>query len=71
LGLALFSLPFELQPGGDPRNYNYYPYIGAGPEVEDLITRPIEEVLEKLKVENYQHSAGLSSITIEFSWGTC
>ena len=73
--LALFSLPLELQPGGDrPEITITTPYIGAGPaEVEDLITRPIEEVLEEVEgVEEITSNsrAGLSSITIEFSWGT-
>jgi len=37
--LALFSLPLELQPGGDRPDLITTPYIGAGPaEVEDLIT---------------------------------
>ncbi|PSB28942.1 efflux RND transporter permease subunit [Chlorogloea sp. CCALA 695] len=73
--LALLSLPLELQPGGDrPEITITTPYIGAGPaEVEDLITRPIEEVLEEVEgVEEITSNsrAGLSSITIEFNWGT-
>ncbi len=73
--LALFSLPLELQPGGDrPEITITTPYIGAGPaEVEDLITRPIEEVLEEVEgVEEITSNsrAGLSSITMEFNWGT-
>ena len=49
--IALFNLPLELQPGGDkPEISITTPYIGAGPaEVEDLITRPIEEVMEKVE----------------------
>jgi hydrophobic/amphiphilic exporter-1 (mainly G- bacteria), HAE1 family len=73
--VALFRLPLELQPGGDrPEISITTPYIGAAPsEVEDLVTRPIEEVLEE--VEGVQEissnsRAGLSSINIEFDWGT-
>jgi len=41
---------FELQPGGDPENYNILPYIGAGPaEVEDLITARLKKCWRKLK----------------------
>jgi HAE1 family hydrophobic/amphiphilic exporter-1 len=73
--IALMSLPLELQPGGDrPEITISTPYIGAGPaEVEDLITRPIEEVLDEVEgVEEItsQSLAGFSNITTEFSWGT-
>jgi HAE1 family hydrophobic/amphiphilic exporter-1 len=72
--VGLFRLPLELQPGGDrPEITITTPYIGAGPaEVEDLITRPIEEVLEEVEgVEEITSNsrAGLSSINIEFDWG--
>ncbi len=73
--LALFNLPLELQPGGDrPEISISTNYIGAGPnEVEDLITRPIEEVMES--VEGVQEitstsAPGRSSINLEFEWGT-
>ncbi len=73
--IALFNLPLELQPGGDrPEISISTPYIGAGPaEVEDLITRPIEEVMEE--VEGVQEitstsRAGSSAINLEFKWGT-
>lgn len=73
--IALFNLPLELQPGGDrPEITISTPYIGAAPaEVEDLITRPIEDVLDEVEgVEEItsQSLAGFSTITMEFSWGT-
>lgn len=48
--LALFQLPLELQPGGDrPEISITTPYLGVSPaEVEDLVTRPIEERLEEV-----------------------
>ncbi|WP_330204258.1 efflux RND transporter permease subunit [Cyanobacterium sp. Dongsha4] len=71
--LALFQLPLELQPGGDtPEISIRTPYSGASPaEVEDLVTRPIEERLEE--VPGVQEiistsSSGLSNINVEFSW---
>lgn len=73
--IALFSLPLELQPGGDkPEISISTPYIGAGPaEVEDLITRPIEEVMEAVEgVQEISSNSrpGFSSINLEFEWGT-
>ena len=72
---SFLSLPLELQPGGDrPEISISTSYIGAGPpEVEDLITRPIEEVMEE--VEGVQEitstsRSGSSSINLEFTWGT-
>jgi hydrophobic/amphiphilic exporter-1 (mainly G- bacteria), HAE1 family len=72
--VGLFRLPLELQPGGDrPEITITTPYIGAGPaEVEDLITRPIEEVLEEVEgVQEITSNSrpGVSSINIEFDWG--
>ncbi|WP_324282990.1 efflux RND transporter permease subunit [Cyanobacterium aponinum UTEX 3221] len=71
--LALFQLPLELQPGGDtPEISIRTPYSGASPaEVEDLVTRPIEERLEE--VPGVQEiistsSSGLSNINVEFAW---
>ena len=69
---ALFSLPLELQPGGDrPEITVTTTYPGAGPtEVEDLVTRPIEEQMEQvLGVQEISSSsrAGRSSITLEFT----
>ncbi|MGB5712948.1 MAG: efflux RND transporter permease subunit, partial [Waterburya sp.] len=71
--LALFQLPLELQPGGDrPEITITTSYLGASPaEVEDLVTRPIEERLEE--VQGVQEitsssSAGQSSISVEFDW---
>ena len=73
--ICLFSLPLELQPGGDrPEISIRTNYIGAGPaEVEDLITRPIEEVMEEVEgVQEITSSSrsGSSSINLEFAWGT-
>jgi HAE1 family hydrophobic/amphiphilic exporter-1 len=73
--IALFSLPLELQPGGDkPEISITTPYVGAGPaEVEDLITRPIEAVMEKVEgVQEISSNSrpGLSAINLEFEWGT-
>jgi hydrophobic/amphiphilic exporter-1 (mainly G- bacteria), HAE1 family len=73
--IALFRLPLELQPGGDrPEITITTPYIGAAPaEVEDLITRPIEERLEEIEgVQEIvsQSLSGISTITLEFDWGT-
>ncbi|NJO47001.1 MAG: efflux RND transporter permease subunit [Oscillatoriales cyanobacterium RM2_1_1] len=73
--LALFSLPLELQPGGDrPEITISTPYPGAGPEeVEDVITRPIEEMMEQVQgVQEVSSSSasGRSSITLEFDWGS-
>ncbi len=73
--ISLLGLPLELQPGGDrPEISIRTNYIGAGPaEVEDLITRPIEDVMED--VEGVQEitsasRAGSSRINLEFTWGT-
>ena len=73
--LALFQLPLELQPGGDrPEISITTPYLGASPaEVEDLVTRPIEERLEE--VQGIQEitstsSSGVSTINVEFNWNS-
>ncbi|ELR98845.1 efflux RND transporter permease subunit [Gloeocapsa sp. PCC 73106] len=73
--LALFNLPIELQPGGDTPEISIRTnYPGASPtEVEDLITRPIEEALEAVQgIQEIASSsrAGSSDITAEFAWGT-
>ncbi|NEP52622.1 MAG: efflux RND transporter permease subunit, partial [Moorea sp. SIO3C2] len=73
--LALFQLPLELRPGGDtPEITISTSYGGAGPtEVEDLITRPIEEALEEVTgVKEITSSSrpGRSRISLEFNWGT-
>jgi hydrophobic/amphiphilic exporter-1 (mainly G- bacteria), HAE1 family len=70
--LSLLGLPLELQPGGDrPEITITTSYPGAGPaEVEDLITRPIEERMEEvLGVREISSGsrAGTSSITLEFA----
>lgn len=72
--IALGSLPMELQPGGDvPKISITTGYSGAGPtEVEDLITRPLEDVLEEIEGIKEMTSAsgsGSSIITLEFEWG--
>ncbi len=71
--LALGRLPMELQPGGDiPEITITTAYPGAGPtEVEDLITRPLEDVLqlvEGVKEMTSTSTLGNSSITMEFDW---
>ncbi|MEB3293736.1 MAG: efflux RND transporter permease subunit [Synechococcales bacterium] len=71
---SLLNLPLELQPGGDRAEITITtPYPGAGPtEVEDLITRPIEEQMEKVReIREITSSsrAGRSSITLEFNDG--
>jgi HAE1 family hydrophobic/amphiphilic exporter-1 len=71
---ALLGLPLELQPGGDrPEITITTTYPGAGPtEVEDLVTRPIEEQMEQvLGVQEISSSsrAGRSAITLEFTPG--
>jgi len=73
--ISLLGLPLELQPGGDrPEITITTPYPGAAPaEVEDLITRPLEEVLEEVPgVQEVKSAsrAGTSSISLEFAWGT-
>ncbi|VEP12049.1 Cation/multidrug efflux pump [Hyella patelloides LEGE 07179] len=71
--LALFQLPLELQPGGDrPEISISTPFSGASPaEVEDLVTRPIEERLEEVQgIQEVTSTsrAGISNISIEFDW---
>ena len=71
--LSLFRLPLELQPGGDrPEITITTPYLGASPtEVEDLITRPIEEMLEQVqgvKEVTSSSRSGSSTINLEFNW---
>jgi HAE1 family hydrophobic/amphiphilic exporter-1 len=71
---ALFQLPLELQPGGDrPEITITTVYPGAGPtEVEDLITRPIEEQMEEVlgvREISSNSRAGRSAITLEFADG--
>jgi hydrophobic/amphiphilic exporter-1 (mainly G- bacteria), HAE1 family len=73
--LSLLNLPLELQPGGDrPAITIATPYPGAGPtEVEDLITRPLEEQMEEVEgVREITSSsrAGFSQITLEFAQGS-
>jgi hydrophobic/amphiphilic exporter-1 (mainly G- bacteria), HAE1 family len=71
--LSLLNLPLELQPGGDrPEIVITTTYSGAGPtEVEDLITRPIEERMEEvLGVQEISSTSrsGRSTINLEFTW---
>jgi hydrophobic/amphiphilic exporter-1 (mainly G- bacteria), HAE1 family len=70
---SLLGLPLELQPGGDlPEITITTAYPGAGPsEVEDLVTRPIEERMEEvLGVQEITSSSrtGTSAITLKFNW---
>jgi hydrophobic/amphiphilic exporter-1 (mainly G- bacteria), HAE1 family len=72
---SLFNLPLELQPGGDrPEITITTSYPGAGPtEVEDLVTRPIEEQMERvigLREVSSNSRAGRSSISLEFIPGS-
>jgi hypothetical protein len=72
--ISLLGLPLELQPGGDrPEITITTAYPGAAPaEVEDLVTRPLEEVLEQVPgVQEVKSAsrAGTSSISLEFAWG--
>ena len=71
--LSLFSLPLELRPGGDrPEITISTSYSGASPsEVEELITRPIEERLEEVQgIQEVTSSSasGRSTINFEFNW---
>jgi HAE1 family hydrophobic/amphiphilic exporter-1 len=73
--ISLLNLPLELQPGGDrPQITITTPYPGAGPaEVEDLITRPLEEQMEEVEgVQEITSSSrpGASAITLEFATGS-
>ncbi|MEO0825423.1 MAG: efflux RND transporter permease subunit [Cyanobacteria bacterium J06642_9] len=73
--IALFSLPSELQPGGDrPEITITTPYSGASPtEVENLVTRPIEERMEEVEgVQDISSTSrlGVSTISLEFDWET-
>ncbi|MGL5082620.1 MAG: efflux RND transporter permease subunit, partial [Microcoleaceae cyanobacterium] len=73
--LALFNLPLELQPGGDrPEISITTSYSGASPtEVEEIITRPIEEMMEQVQgVQEIRSSSasGRSTINMEFNWDT-
>lgn len=72
--LALLNLPLELQPGGDrPEITITTPYLGAAPvEVEDLVTRQIEEQMEQVQGIQEVSSisrTGVSVITLEFEEG--
>ncbi|GAP96858.1 efflux RND transporter permease subunit [Leptolyngbya sp. NIES-2104] len=72
--LALLNLPLELQPGGDrPEITITTPYLGAAPvEVEELVTRSIEEQMEQVQGVQEVSSisrTGLSVITLEFEEG--
>ena len=73
--LALLNLPLELQPGGDrPEITITTPYLGAAPvEVEDLVTRQIEEQMEQVQGVQEVSSisrTGVSVITLEFEEGS-
>ncbi|BAZ16460.1 cation/multidrug efflux pump [Calothrix sp. NIES-4071] len=73
--MSLLNLPLELQPGGDrPEITISTTYPGAGPtEVEDLITRPIEERMEEVlgvKEISSTSRSGRSTINLEFNWGS-
>jgi hydrophobic/amphiphilic exporter-1 (mainly G- bacteria), HAE1 family len=72
--LSLLQLPLELQPGGDrPEITITTTYPGAAPlEVENLITRPIEEQMEEVlgvQTVDSNSRSGRSTITLEFTGG--
>lgn len=74
-GIALSQLPIELLPEIDlPVAVVITEYEGAGPaEIENLITRPLEEALQTVSNVNTLTSysqEGESMILIEFDWGT-
>lgn len=71
--LSLLNLPLELRPGGErPEITITTPYSGASPtEVEELITRPIEERLQEvqgIQEVTSSSSSGNSTINLEFNW---
>ncbi len=71
--LSLLNLPLELRPGGErPEITITTPYSGASPtEVEELITRPIEERLQEvqgIQEVTSSSSSGISTINLEFNW---
>ena len=71
--LSLLNLPLELRPSGErPEITITTPYSGASPnEVEELITRPIEERLQEvqgIQEVTSSSSSGISTINLEFNW---
>ena len=71
--LSISNLPLELQPGAQQSEIVVTtPYSGASPsEVEDLVTRPLEDVLEQVQgVQEMTSSStfGSSTINLEFEW---
>jgi len=74
-GIALRNMPVQMKPTIDkPFVTVRTNYPAAAPqEVEEQITRPMEEKLqavENLKKMTSTSSEGRSSITLEFDWGT-
>lgn len=72
--LALTRIPLQMRPSVDkPEITVTTGYPGASPEeVEDKITRPLEEELnsvEGVRKLTSQSSQGRSRITLEFDWG--
>lgn len=73
--VSFYRLPVDLFPDMDlPMAMVWTEYEGAGPqEVENMITRPLEEAigsLGSLRTLNSRSSAGSSVVTAMFNWGT-
>lgn len=73
--IALIRLPIDLMPDiSSPTMTVSTTYTGAGPEeIEELITRPIEEVVSAVPgVEEVTSNSreGNSSVRVTFTWGT-
>ncbi len=74
-GIALSRIPIDLMPDiTEPRLSVSTSYENASPEeVEELVTRPIEEAVSSVTgVEEIssRSSEGQSRVTVAFSWGT-
>ncbi len=74
-GLALLNLPLEFLPRMTfPVAAVLTRFSGASPqEVEDLVTRPLEEAMATLQgVKNVRSESreGASMVMVEFAWGT-
>lgn len=68
--LALLNLPLELQPGGDrPEITITTRYLGAAPvEVEDLVTRSLEEQMEQVQGVQEVSSISRTGFIAVFNW---
>ena len=74
-GISLFRLPIDLMPDITyPTLSVFSRYENASPEeMEELITRPIEEAMSAVpgveEVTSFS-SEGVSNVRISFTWGT-